>query len=56
MGHTKVISECKGKSKVISPYETQCVASLSSPNPCRLSNAGATGVAGVTGGAFGVKN
>ena len=23
MGHTKVISECKGKSKVISPYETQ---------------------------------
>ena len=25
MGHTKVISECKGKSKVISPYETQCI-------------------------------
>ena len=24
MGHTKVISECIGKSKVISPYETQC--------------------------------
>lgn len=32
------------------------VASLLSPNACRLSDAGATGVAGVTGGVFGVKN
>ena len=32
------------------------VISLSSLNACRLSDAGATGVAGVTGGVLGVKN